>query len=109
MSERKAVWVPDYDFNTDTRYERPGCAECHEPVGLREDGLYHCYNCGEAVQIDETMEKWFADRAGEKVETGMCIVCKANECETHYRKNLATMKWQAAWGKCRKCGAKWIV
>lgn len=109
MSERKAAWVLDYDHTTDTCYKRPGCAACQVPVGFPDNGLYHCYYCGEAVDIDEDMKKWFADRSGEKVETETCFVCKANECETHYLKNLATMEWQAAWGECRKCGTKWIV
>ena len=105
----KAAWVLEYDHINDKCYRMPGCDECGAPVGLDEDGQYRCFSCGQAVESDDDMKKWFEVRDGEKVEMTKCLVCGEEQCETHYFKNNVTLEWQTAFGECRKCGAKFIV
>lgn len=106
-----AVWITDYDYSTDKCFKRPGCPECKEPVLKDEDGLYYCVSCGKAVDVtDEKKKAWFEKRAVKKIEYWACIGCGGEKTmEVHFRKNPANLKWQPAYGRCIKCGARWIV
>lgn len=122
MSELKAVWITDYDYRTDKTYKRPGCPDCEEAIG-RFRNVYKCYNCGAAVEVeDEEMKVWFSVREEKKKEFHDCIrhkpingVSKAIGCggkkcvETIYTRNPVTLKWQAAYGKCLRCGMSFMV
>ena len=106
----KSTWVLDYDSREDKCYKRPGCPECSEPIGLDEDGQYHCYSCGKVVEVeDPKMIKWFSDREGTKVEYSNCGCGGQNTFETHYVKNPVTLDWQVAFGGCSKCNMRFIV
>lgn len=114
----KAIWGEDYDFLMDRSYRCPVCPECEEPVGKMKDGKYHCFSCGEEVDIDPKMAEWFAEREGEKVEMLDCPVskygvrlgCGGKGCvETHYRKNKVTREWYKAWSVCKVCGIRTIT
>lgn len=117
----KAVWGIDYDMRTDSCYSVPACPECQEPIRMCDDGKYHCFCCGEIVEVDDPeMIKWFKDRSETKTEYTDCpkITTKDGKTlgcggvgtvETHYRKNPVTKKWQVMGGKCSKCGMSFIV
>ena len=105
----KAIWDMDYDMSEDKCYDRPCCPECHAPIGRYEDGLYHCFSCGEVVDVTEPdMIKWFSDREQTKTETSSCLKCDG-EIETYYMKNPVTLEWQVMGGQCNKCGMRFIV
>ncbi|MBR2800327.1 MAG: hypothetical protein IKE04_05570 [Oscillospiraceae bacterium] len=105
----RAEWILDYDYVSDECYKRPGCPKCNAPITLSPDGKCYCVSCGKLTKADEGMMKWLRERAERKVESMKCLVCGSNECETHMVRNNVTMKWQVAWGECRKCGARFIV
>lgn len=117
----KAVWVIDYDYRKDKCYNAPGCPECREPIGMYEDGKYHCFSCGEEVEVaDEEMIKWFNVRSETKIEYEDCPKitykgkvtsgCDGKKCvETHYRRNPVTLEWEVMGGHCSKCGMRFIV
>jgi len=122
----KAIWELDYDFQDDLTYKRPCCPDCKAPIGkIFEDGKYHCYSCGEIVEVvDPAMQKWLSDREYEKVEIEDCFPDSEIEIrgekfkmgcggkgtvKVKYVKNPITLKWRAAGGKCEKCGMSWIV
>lgn len=116
----KAVWGLDYDHITDKCFNRPVCPECDAPVTMFQSGEYKCISCRQPVEVnDAEMLKWLKDREGEKVVMKDCTQIVVNGCvfgcggkrtvETHYVKNNVTLKWQTAWGQCRKCGARFIV
>lgn len=117
-----AIWATDYDMHTDSCYQRPSCPECREPIGLREDNKYHCFACGEVVEVkDSKMLAWFQEREETKVELEDCpkIIskdgehlsgCGGKKCvETLYVKNPVTLKWEARAGRCKNCGTSFIV
>lgn len=118
----KAIWVTDYDLTNDKCYKVPGCPECDEPIGLYEDGKYYCYNCRKEVTVhDPEMVEWFRVRNETKVELQDCEVledkngniicgCGGKNCmEVYYRRNPITLKWQQAFGQCKRCGKRFIV
>lgn len=105
----KAIWDIDYDMQQDKCYDRPCCPECHAPIGKYEDGLYHCFSCGEVVDIEPDMIKWFADREQTKTETMHCMKCGKKSMKTHYMKNPITLEWQTMGGQCSECGMWFIV
>lgn len=121
----KAVWGTDYDFIMDECYKCPVCPKCEEPIGKMKDGKYHCFSCGEVVEVVESdMKEYFAEREGEKVEMEDCFPsevkmkngetvkmgCGGKKCmETHYIKNPVSKEWQTAWGECTRCGRRFIV
>lgn len=117
---KKAIWVSDYDFHTDRIYKCPGCPECREPVFQYEEG-FRCAACGELVEIDEKMEKWYAERTEMKIEKRDCprmtlkdgthvSGCGGKNCVvTYYRRNPVTLKWETAGGECSNCGMRFIV
>ena len=116
----EAVWILDYDHTTDNCYHRPGCPECNAPAIMYEDGEYKCVSCQQPIEVNDTdMQKWFKAREGEKVVMEDCPQYEIDGCvygcggkrtvETHYFKNDVTLKWQAAWGQCNKCGRRFIV
>lgn len=108
----KAIWGTDYDFIMDECYKCPVCPKCEEPIGKMKDGKYHCFSCGEVVEVVESdMKEYFAEREGEKVEMMDCVLgCGGRNCmETHYHKNPVSKEWQTAWGECTRCGRRFIV
>ena len=108
----KAKWIQDYDMRTDRIYARPGCPKCDAPIGREEDGTYLCYSCGKEVKVDDAdMLRWFALRRATRTELeDDALGCGGKKCmETVYVRNPVTMKWQPAYGKCKQCGAKFIV
>lgn len=118
----KAIWGLDYDFRTDKNYKRPCCPECEEPILRRDDGYYHCLDCGRIVMVeDPEMDVWLKKHEEVKVEYEDCAVitdkegnhlsgCGGKKCvETHYMRNPVTDKWQVMGGKCIKCGTRFIV
>lgn len=116
----KAVWIRDYDYQTDRGYKRPGCPDCNAPIGKGEDGKYHCFPCGRVAEgVDKNMLAWLEPREESKTEMNDCykfehkgrtIGCDGKACvETHYVRNPVTMKWRVAWSVCRNCGQKIIV
>ena len=105
----KAIWDIDYDMKQDSCYDRPCCPECHAPIGKYEDGLYHCFSCGEVVDIEPDMIKWFADREQTKTETMLCMKCGKKSMKIHYMKNPITLEWQTLGGQCSECGMRFIV
>ena len=120
---RKAVWATDYDYRTDTCFQRPCCPECKDPIFLRNGGKYKCINCGKVVVPDSKMIKWMEERSETKVEIEDCpdfsvehegkkikMGCGGKACvEAHYIRNEVTMEWQYAWSICRQCGMRTIV
>lgn len=120
---RKAVWATDYDYRTDKCYQRPCCPECREPIFLRDDGKYHCINCGEAAEPDSEMLEWMEKRSETKTEMQDCpkcefeldgvkhqLGCGGKACvEAHYFRNNVTLEWQLGWSCCKKCGKRIIV
>ena len=117
----QAIWYKDYDSRTDKLYTRPCCPECREPIGKLPGGGYRCYSCGEIVQVkSKKMKDWFKAREETKTELddchvltppdGLTIGCGGKNCvEIYYRRNNATLEWQAVSGKCTKCGLRWLV
>lgn len=117
----EAIWGTDYDYRTDAIYERPVCPECKEPIGVDEDGKYHCYSCGEVVEVkDQSMIEWLEKRNETKVEYADCHIFTSKNgattgcggkgtVETHYMRNPVTLKWQIMGGRCKKCGMRYIV
>ena len=108
---KKAKWVLEYDMHNDKCYKCPGCAECEAPVAKFGDGKYHCFSCGEVVDIDDEMAKWFAEREETKEEQRDCnFGCGGKgTMRIQYIKNPVTLEWQTAYGYCTKCGMKFIV
>ena len=109
--KKTAVWATDYDMHEDKCYERPCCPDCYMvPIGKYKDENYRCYNCGKIVKLrDKAMIDWFADREETKVEMTDCLLGCEGTMKTLYIKNPITLKWQKAWGVCKKCGARFIV
>ena len=108
----KAIWAVDYDFREDKCYDRPSCPECKAPIGLDEDGKYHCFSCGEIVEVDDPkMIEWFAIRDESKTENEDCFLgCSGKgTMEVHYMRNPITLEWQTMGGECKKCGMRFIV
>lgn len=117
----KAEWITEYDFRTDSCYQCPGCPECQAPVGSL-DGKIRCYSCGKEYELDDDMKSWREKRQTTKTEWLDCIRhkpingvtpaigCGGKKCvETIYTRNPVTLEWQVAYGRCIKCGAKFIV
>lgn len=110
----KAEWGVDYDLHTDSCYSHPVCPKCKEPIWKRKDNKYHCFACGEAVEIQEDMIEWFKVREETKTEMEDCFPeemggCGGKKCmEVRYIRNPVTLEWQTAGGKC-KCGMSFIV
>lgn len=118
----EAVWFDDYDLHTDKLFKRPGCPECHEPIGMDEGGRYRCFSCNGEVEVkDDEMLNWFAARSEQKItmEDDPVITskdgkhssgCGGKKCvETHWVRNKVTLEWQVAYGQCKKCGMQFIV
>lgn len=121
----KAIWDLDYDMHEDMTYRCPCCPKCRMPIGKFGDGNYHCFSCGEIVEVDNLyMKKWLADREETKVESEDCMPDSEIEIrgqkfkmgcggkgtvKVTYVKNPITLEWRAAGGKCEKCGMSWIV
>lgn len=107
----KAIWADDYDMREDKCYGRPCCPECNAPIGKYEDGLYHCFSCGEVVEVtDPDMIEWLKVREETKTEYSDCGRCGGKNCvETHYMRNPITLKWQVMGGQCTKCGMRFMV
>ena len=60
----KAIWWIDYDLHNDKTYNRPSCPECKVPIGMADDGKYHCFSCGKVVEVDDPeMIEWFDERS----------------------------------------------
>ena len=120
---RKAVWATDYDMHTDSCFQRPCCPECRDPLFLREDGKFHCINCGKAAMPDSQMIAWMEKRRETKVEMQDCpdyefefkgkkikMGCGGKDCvEVHFVRNDVTLDWQYAWSICKNCGIRTIV
>lgn len=117
----QAIWYDDYDSRTDKIYKRPCCPECRVPIGKLPSGEYRCYSCGEIVTVkDKEMKDWFKVREETKTELDDCHVfthpdgwsrgCGGKNCvEIYYRRNNATLEWEAVGGECKKCGLRWFV
>ena len=116
----KAIWFSDYDSGTGKLYKRPGCPKCREPIRLDKDGNYRCNLCGEVVKIEDgQVFDWLAKKSEEKVSIeddqeittrAGKIGCNGKRCvETHWIRNAATLEWQIAYGRCKNCGARFIV
>ena len=104
----KAEWILDYDMHTDRCYRRPGCPKCQAPVG--PDGK--CYSCREEYELDDDMRRWWHDNESEKVGYEDCYNKGCHGMETleiHYRRNPVSGEWLAAYGRCSKCGMRFIV
>ena len=103
----------EYDMHEDACYQHPGHVCGHDgdvPGFMREDGKCYCINCHKELEITDKMRKWFEDRAGTKTEMQECFACGGKDCmEVTMRKNNVTLEWHAAYGECRKCGARFIV
>lgn len=107
----KAIWVEDYDYREDKCYTAVGCPYCEESL-LGSDGDYYCPCCGNDIEVDDKdMLKWLKEREETKVEYEDCFTgCKSKgTVETHFVRNPVNMKWQVAWGVCKKCGQRFIV
>ena len=104
----EAKWCLDYDMHTDKLYLCPSCPDCEAPVFPTDDGC-KCVLCGQLVGIDPEMQKWFDERAGEKVEVTECFSCRQNKFERHLFKNPVTLEWLTGWGECENCGMRLIV
>lgn len=119
----EAVWGVDYDIHSDKCYQCPCCPECREPIGLAEDGKYHCYDCREIVEVkDPKMIEWLQLSRETKVEMQDCEQiftkdgqhlsgCGGKNCvRVVYRRNpIDFNKWDCAYGRCEKCGSRFIV
>lgn len=106
----KAIWDIDYDMQQDKCYDRPCCPECNAPIGKYKDGLYHCYSCGEVVDVtNPDMINWLRVREETKTEYSDCVCGGKNCMETHYTRNPITLKWQVMGGQCSKCGMRFMV
>lgn len=108
---KKAIWGEGYDLRTDKAYKCPVCPDCQEEIArLALDGSYYCFNCWDKVEVDDPeMLEWLKQRAETKTEIEKCFKCGEMTCETRYRRNRATLEWEAAFGKCSKCGLRFIV
>ena len=106
-----ASWILDYDHITDKNYYRPGCPDCNAPVGMNEDGKYHCYSCGKTYEVtDPKMMDWLSVRSETKKEIGNCFHCNGKNCvHSMLVRNPVTLEWQNAWGECSECGMRYIV
>jgi hypothetical protein len=113
VKRMKAIWDSDYDSRTDSIYKRPCCPKCREPIGLDGSDKYRCYSCGEVVEVTSPwMLKWFEDRSEIKYEYRDCprLWCGGKGTMiVMYVRNNATLEWQTAQGKCKKCGMSFIV
>lgn len=109
----KAEWITEYDMHEDACYQHPGHICGHwggVPGFVHEDGKCRCVNCHEVLEITDEMKKWFEDRSGVKTEMQDCFACGGKGCvEVTMRKNYVTLEWCTAYGKCRECGARFIV
>jgi len=116
-----AIWGTDYDLNEDKCYKLPCCPKCEAPIGRYQDDEYRCFSCGRAIKVvDKDMKEWFKKREQTKVEMENCpkiisksghvLGCGGHFCvETHYIRNPITLRWQVAFGRCTKCGRRFVV
>lgn len=106
----KAVWGLEFDYRTDSCYNEPQHEDCQAPVVLGKSGKYVCLCCGEEAEVDDDMKAWLAERDGQKEEVGNCFMCGGkNTMVTYKYKNKVTLEWEAGHGKCKNCGAFFIV
>ena len=117
-----AIWYDDWDVHSDKLYKRPCCPECRVPIGKLPSGEYRCYSCGEIVSVtDKKMTDWFKAREETKIEYEDCRIVESIDkkykhgcggvktLKVSYRRNPATLEWQAVTGECSACGLRWIV
>lgn len=106
--KQTAVWGMEYDFRNDKCYDSPMHKECDAPV-IFSEGYYRCISCGQEVEVDDKMKRWFDERAGSKEEVRACLNCGEKTMTYVYYKNKCTLEWQVAHGKCSNCGSRFIV
>lgn len=107
----KAVWGLGFDYRTDSCYDEPQHEDCQAPILWDdEEHKYICIGCGEEAEIDDDMKAWLAERDGQKEEVGDCFMCGGkNTMVTYKYKNNVSLEWEAGYGECKNCGAKFIV
>lgn len=121
VKTRKAIWGQDYDYRQDKIYMCPVCPDCKEAIHKCEDRKYHCFDCGEVVEVDDPeMIKWLREREEVRTEfrdcprfvldDGTVIGCGGKRTvETHLMRNPVTLEWQVMGVQCTKCGSRFIV
>ena len=111
----KAIWGLQYDYHADKCYQAPVCAVCDiDDVPVirkhKRGRTAECLNCGRKQRLTKDMRTWLKLREETKEEYSDCLWCKGKDTlKTVYRRNVVTLKWQAAFGQCEKCGNRFIV